>query len=66
MHPIPLNPADSVPRIAWGKFFEEGELLTMPLGVQAHHALVDGIHVGKFYAQVQGYLDQPQVALGEA
>jgi len=66
MHPLRLHPADSVPRFAWGKFFEEGEFLKMPLSVQGHHALMDGIHMGRFYAEVQGYLQQPGVVLGEA
>ena len=65
MHPIDLNPADSVPRFAWGKFFEDGDFLKMPLSVQGHHALVDGIHVGKFYAEVQDYLHHPDSFLGE-
>jgi chloramphenicol O-acetyltransferase type A len=66
MHPIDLNPADSVPRFAWGKFFEDGGALKMPLNVQVHHALMDGVHVGKFYAEVQNYLQQPEGVLGEA
>lgn len=64
-HTIQLQPADSIPRFVWGKFFEEGELLKMPLSVQAHHALMDGVHVGKLYAEVQDYLLQPLVMLGE-
>ena len=63
MHPIDLNPVDSVPRFAWGKFFEDGKYLKMPLSVQAHHALMDGIHMGKFYAEVQDYLQQPEAVL---
>jgi chloramphenicol O-acetyltransferase type A len=65
MHPTHLHPEDSVPRFAWGKFFEEGKVVKMPLSVQAHHALMDGIHMGKFYAKVQDYLQQPGVVLGE-
>ena len=65
MHPLHLHPADSVPRFAWGKFFEEGEYIKMPLSVQGHHALMDGIHVGKFYAEVQSYFKQPGIVLGE-
>jgi len=66
MHPLHLHPADSVPRFAWGKFFEDGELLKMPLSVQGHHALMDGIHMGRFYAEVQDYLHHPGSVLGEA
>jgi chloramphenicol O-acetyltransferase type A len=65
-HPMHLQPADSVPRFAWGKFFEQGNALKMPLAVQGHHALMDGVHVGKFYAKVQDYLHQPELVLGEA
>ena len=65
VHPIAVHGKDSVPKIAWGRFFREGELLKMPLNVQAHHALMDGIHVGKFFVGVQEYLDDPKLALGE-
>lgn len=66
MHPMQLHPADSVPRFAWGKFFKEGESLKMPLSVQGHHAVMDGIHMARFYAKVQEYLDKPEVVLGES
>lgn len=48
-HAMPYHPHDSVPRITWGKFFAEGKRTKMPLSVQAHHALVDGRHVGQFF-----------------
>ena len=65
MHPIDLDPVDSVPRFAWGKFFQDGALVKMPLSVQAHHALMDGIHMGRYYEKLQFYLDNPEVVLGE-
>ena len=65
VHPMQLHPADSVPRFAWGKIFEEGKLLKMPLGAQGHHAVMDGIHIGRFYEKVQDYLHQPEIVLGE-
>ena len=65
MHPLYL-PADSVPRLAWGKYFREGNALKMPLGVQAHHALVDGLHVGRYYLLVQELLSHPADVLGGA
>jgi chloramphenicol O-acetyltransferase type A len=65
MHPIHLHPVDSVPRYAWGKFFEDGKNLKMPLSVQGHHALMDGIHMGRYYAEVQDSLDNPDSVLGE-
>lgn len=64
MHPLHLDPADSIPRFAWGKLFEEEERLKMPLSVQGHHALMDGYHMGRFYSALQDYLDQPGSFLG--
>jgi chloramphenicol O-acetyltransferase type A len=64
-HPMRLHPADSIPRFAWGKYFQEGEHLKMPLNVQGHHALIDGIHMGKFYAAVEEILLHPEQMMGE-
>ena len=63
MHPMQLHPADSVPRFAWGKYFDENKLLKIPLGVQAHHALMDGVHMGKFYMKIQDYFKSPGVRI---
>lgn len=63
-HPMQFHPADSVPRFAWGKYFKENNTLKMPLNVQGHHAVMDGIHMGKFYEKVQDYLDHPEIVFG--
>jgi chloramphenicol O-acetyltransferase type A len=55
-HPMQLHPADSIPRFAWGKVFGEGERLKIPLSVQGHHALMDGIHIARYYAALDAYL----------
>jgi chloramphenicol O-acetyltransferase type A len=39
----------TVPRIVFGKVFEDDGRELMPLSVEAHHAMMDGIHVGRFY-----------------
>ena len=49
MHPLKLNPTDSVPRFAWGKYRQESDKIVMPLSVQGHHAVLDGLHAGRFY-----------------
>lgn len=59
-HPIHMNPVETIPRISWGKYFEEGGKMKLPLSVQVHHALVDGIHVGKFYIELQKILHNPE------
>jgi chloramphenicol O-acetyltransferase type A len=43
------GPDDCIPRITWGKIVERHSKWKMPVSVQAHHALIDGIHMGKFY-----------------
>ena len=63
MHPLELHPADSIPRFAWGKFFKDGKFVKMPLSVQGHHAVMDGLHVGRFYEEVQKYFDRPDTVL---
>jgi len=37
----------------------------MPLSVQGHHAVMDGLHAGRVYEEVQGYFQQPDVVLGK-
>lgn len=57
MHPVPLSPADSIPRIAWGRYRAEAGRLPMPLSVHAHHGLMDGLHAGRFFERVQELID---------
>ena len=49
---------DSSPKLSWGKYFEQGERTLVPFSVQVHHGLMDGYHVGKYYAEVQSLLDE--------
>lgn len=56
-HPIDMHPVDSVPRISWGKIDENHG--NMPVSLQAHHALVDGIHMSAFFEALQNHLNQP-------
>lgn len=63
MHPIHLHPIDSIPRFAWGKIYPEGNILKMPLNIQVHHGLMDGLHVARFFALLQEHLDQAEERL---
>lgn len=63
-HPMPTQPPDSIPRFAWGKFSDVNGRLVMPLNVQAHHALMDGLHVAALYEELQRLLDRPEDVLG--
>lgn len=48
VQPVPI-PADSNPRLTWGKYISQGGEYLLPVSVLCHHALVDGIHIGRFY-----------------
>jgi len=52
---------DSIPRIVFGKYYREGERWRMPVSVEVHHALADGLHVGRFFELYQGDLDKPRL-----
>ena len=48
VQPVPV-PADSNPRITWGKYFRQEGRELLPVSVLCHHALVDGKHIAEFY-----------------
>ena len=48
VQPTPF-PADSNPRITWGRWRREGERCVLPVSLLCHHALVDGRHMAAFY-----------------
>ncbi len=50
---------DSVPKIVFGKYHEDSGMMKMPVSVEVHHALMDGIHVGKFFERFQELLRNP-------
>lgn len=58
-HAMPGNRPDSVPRIAWGKYYERDGRWWLPVSVQAHHALVDGMHMGRYFEQMQSIFQSP-------
>lgn len=52
-HPIHLKTVDSIPRIAWGKYFEENGRAKLPISIQVHHSMMDGVHVGKLFMKLE-------------
>lgn len=48
VQPVPY-PADSNPRITFGRYFEQNGRTLLPVTILANHALVDGLHIAKFY-----------------
>jgi len=56
-HARRVGQEDSIPKIVFGKYQQQGETLQMPVNVEVHHALADGYHVGLFFEKLQKYLD---------
>lgn len=52
IQPVPF-PADSNPRITWGKFVKKDGRVILPVSILAHHGLVDGMHIGQFYEALE-------------
>lgn len=50
---------DSVPKLTFGKRYAEGGAWYVPVCVEVHHALVDGIDVGDFFERFQDLLARP-------
>lgn len=51
---------DSVPRFVFGKFTKENDRVMMPFSVEVHHALMDGLHVGRYLARLEEALADPE------
>lgn len=51
VQPTP-SPADSNPRLTWGRYFWRDGKCYIPVSILAHHALVDGLHIGRFYEKL--------------
>jgi chloramphenicol O-acetyltransferase type A len=47
---------DSVPKIAFGKFIKEDGRTLLPFSVEVHHALMDGLHVGRYLSLMEQLL----------
>jgi chloramphenicol O-acetyltransferase type A len=46
-----------IPKLVFGKLFNENEIKKIPFSVEVHHALMDGYHVGLLYEKMQQYID---------
>ena len=49
---------ESIPKISFGKLFEENNRLYLPISIHVHHSLMDGYHVGKFLEMMEEILKQ--------
>jgi len=51
-HPV-RTIGDSVPKIAFGKIEEVNDRMLLPVNIQVHHGLVDGIDLGYFFEDLK-------------
>lgn len=54
---------DSIPKIVFGKYEERGETVPMPVSIEVHHALVDGIDIADCLRSFERRLGEPEAAL---
>jgi chloramphenicol O-acetyltransferase type A len=52
-----------IPKITFGKYRDVSGRALMPVSVEVHHALMDGLHVGRFFERLAGYFSDPPSAL---
>jgi len=56
---------ESIPRFVFGKYVEEQGRLLMPFSVEVHHALMDGIDVGRYLNNFEQALANPSSFIGD-
>jgi chloramphenicol O-acetyltransferase type A len=63
-HPRRHDRDDSIPKICMGKYHgEEGKRL-IPVSIEVHHALMDGLDAAKYYAALEEHFAHPDLYLG--
>jgi chloramphenicol O-acetyltransferase type A len=55
---------DSVPKVSFGKFVRENERTLLPISVEVHHALMDGLHVGRYLSRLEEMLAEAEKHVG--
>ena len=55
---IVMNKEDSIPRISFGKYFNDNGKILLPYSIQVNHMLLDGIHVGHYMEKLQKFIDE--------
>jgi chloramphenicol O-acetyltransferase type A len=54
-----LDEKQTIPRMVFGRMFEDGARKKLPHSVEVHHAIADGVHVGKYFMSLQEKYDAP-------
>ncbi|MEG0761014.1 chloramphenicol acetyltransferase [Chryseobacterium sp.] len=59
LHPTNFDPKESIPKIAFGKFNIRDGKKYLPVSIEAHHGLADGLHLAKYIEEFQRQLNLP-------
>lgn len=57
-HASRFDKTQTVPRIVFGKFFDDHNSKKMPVSVEVNHTIMDGIHLGKYFNLFQQKIDE--------
>ena len=57
-HPRNFNTDLSIPKITFGKAYERDSRLFLPVAVDVHHGLMDGVQVAKYLEALQQLMDR--------
>ena len=49
---------DSIPRIAWGKYTEEGGRKRLNISIEVNHRFIDGVHIGRFAEKLEKKMNE--------
>lgn len=58
------GPKSSEPKILFGRYHGPKTALRMPVSVECHHALMDGLHMSHFFERLQKRFDDASLELG--
>lgn len=59
-HPRNYGIGDSIPKIVFGKYVSDNGSTKMPISIEAHHALMDGFHMGQYFEGFQSCANLPE------
>jgi chloramphenicol O-acetyltransferase type A len=59
-HARSFKTQDTVPKISFGKMEQVGRKRTLPISIEVHHGMMDGLHVAQFTERFQEALLAPQ------
>lgn len=62
-HARRIGQDDSVPKVAFGRYGPSDKGTSMPVSLEVHHALMDGLHASRFFQQLEQRFATPEALL---